>query len=71
MDDFELYRKDRFPYSLFNSSVSQPFFLLIAPIRSLFRLFFSNYPFLKFQYQRYTVFLFMYCIYTYSFYIKE
>ena len=69
MDDFELYGKDHDPYPLFNSTVSQQlppfFFLLTAPLRSLFRLFFSNYPFLKFKFQRYAVCLFMCCTYIY------
>lgn len=64
MDDFELCRKDHDPYPLFNSTVSQPplLFLLTAPLRNLFRLF-SDFPFLKFKFQRYAVCLFVCCTY--------
>lgn len=71
MDDFKLYGKDHDPYPLFNGTVSQHpplfffFFLLTAPLRSLFRLSFSNYPVLKFEFQRYAVCLFMCCTYIY------
>ena len=70
MDDFKLYGKDHDPYPLFNGTVSQHlplfFFLLTVPLRSLFRLSFSNYPVLKFEFQRYAVCLSMCCTCIYS-----